>query len=110
MLSKKEKKKILSELRAVEKRNFYEKLLISKEMFEALFYYLDEKLQEHGCQDTREFTLQFLTDHAIDPVALIAWLEDESVSAEAQGASCDCDILWILSYSDKIDAQAQYYT
>lgn len=110
MLSKKEKKKILSGLRAVEKGNFYEELRISKEMFEALFYYLDEKLQEHGCQDTRAFMLQFLTDHAIDPAALIEWLEEEGEFSEAEGASCDCDILWIISCTDKVDAQAQYYT
>ncbi|HSC25232.1 MAG TPA: DUF2695 domain-containing protein [Candidatus Babeliales bacterium] len=47
---------------------------ISKENFETLFYYLDEKLQEHGCQDTRKFTLQFLTDHAINPSSLLTWL------------------------------------
>ncbi len=110
MLSKKEKKKILSELRATSKQKFYDELLMSKDQFEALFYHLDEKLQEYGCPDTREFTLQFLTDHKIDSTALIAWLEEEGPFVEAEGASCDCDVLWIIDQSEKVDAVPVYFS
>jgi hypothetical protein len=110
MFSKKEKKKILSELRMVEKQKFYDGLLMSKEQFEELFYYLDENLQAHGCSDTRQFSLQFLADNSIDPTPLITWLEEEGSLSEAEGASCDCDILWIIDQSEKIDAVPAYFS
>ena len=85
-MNKDEKRKALAEYKRRQKEAFLASLPMSEELFRELFDYLDEQLEDQGCQDDLCLTRAFLADQDCDSEAVLDWLED-------QGAGCDCEVL-----------------
>lgn len=90
MPSKEEKesrKQTLQELKNKTKAEFNNSLPISAEKFQKLFDHLDEELEEKGCDDTNNITINFLKDSNIGNIEeVMSWLR-------INGGYCDCEIL-----------------
>lgn len=82
-------KKYAEELR----KSFVDTLPFSPSVFESLFDYLDELLEEHGCDDTLKYTESFLKDKELPVEKSLNWLRDN-------GGFCDCEVL--ANVEDKI--------
>jgi hypothetical protein len=84
---KQRRKQILTDLKLESKRSFEESLPMDRANFGKLFDYLDEVLEEKGCDNTNKLSKQFLTDLGIeDPDLVLKWLA-------SHGGYCDCEIL-----------------
>jgi hypothetical protein len=83
---KSRRKQLLKELKQKEKEAFISKLPAEIHLFTELFDYLDERLEEEGCDHTLQLTEDFLVDKNIDKDAVIKWLNDN-------GGYCDCEVL-----------------
>ena len=81
------RKQIKRELREKAKFEFEKSLPISREMFQNLFDFLDEKLSEDGCDDTLKLTSEFFEENGIENIDEIEnWLREN-------GGYCDCEVL-----------------
>lgn len=81
------KKETRDALREKERESFEDNLPMSREMFEALFEYLDYTGQETVCDHTLRLTLQFLNENNVGNVDIVLdWLE-------TNGGHCDCEVL-----------------
>ncbi|MEG0371805.1 MAG: DUF2695 domain-containing protein [Clostridium sp.] len=90
----KQKKKELKKKYAEEQtKAFIATLPFSIRLFEDLFNYLDEILEEHGCDDTLKYTIKFLEDNDLPVEESVDWLR-------ANGGFCDCEAL--ANIEDKI--------
>ncbi|MDU1889330.1 MAG: DUF2695 domain-containing protein [Dysgonomonas sp.] len=75
-----------SEFRRKQDEEFEKSLPISRELFQELFDYLDEALEE-GCNDTLRLTETFLHSQSVRNVEeVLLWLNDK-------GGYCDCEVL-----------------
>lgn len=84
---KERRKQILNELREKQLKEFEQSLPMDREIFENLFDYLDNQLEENSCDDTNKLTLEFLVKNKIENVeTVINWLAEN-------GGYCDCEIL-----------------
>ena len=82
-----EKKRKLAELSERQAKEFEQSLPMPRELFEALFTFLDDRLGEAGCCDDTSLTEMFLAESRIPrPEKILAWLE-------GQGGYCDCEVL-----------------
>ncbi|MBW3636092.1 MAG: DUF2695 domain-containing protein [Armatimonadetes bacterium] len=59
---------------------------ISKPDLKALFDYVDDRLQQDGCDNTLESTRAFLTQRQLPTEPILDWLVE-------QGGSCDCEVI-----------------
>ncbi len=90
----KNKKKELMRKYAQEQKNAFENSLpFDKTMFEQLFDYLDEMLEQDGCDDTLKYTTKFLNDNNLPVEKSLDWLNEN-------GGYCDCEVL--ANIEDKI--------
>lgn len=81
------RKRILNELREKQQKEFEQRLPMDRKVFENLFDYLDNQLEENSCDDTNKLTLEFLVKNKIDnKETVINWLAEN-------GGYCDCEIL-----------------
>ena len=81
------RKQIKKELREKAKIEFENSLPISREKFTQLFDYLDENLNEFGCDDSLTLTSKFLQESEINNIDEIKnWLCEK-------GGYCDCEVL-----------------
>jgi hypothetical protein len=95
------RKQILKDLKAKQLQAFEASLPISRALFKGLFEYLDEQLENEGCDDTLRLTEQFLQDAGVVNIEeVLQWLRDH-------GGYCDCEVLanveeqfkgWNISY------------
>lgn len=70
--------------------------LLSKSQVEELFDYLEAKLDECGCDHSRNHTRAWLLNHVPEKV------EDALVEIAAMGGYCDCEVL-MNCYEDYFD-------
>lgn len=87
IMNKEDKKRLLNEYKKRERESFEKSLPMSKNLFVDLFDYLDENLEENGCQHDFTLTLSFLEDNNCDVDTVIEWLLEN-------GAGCDCEVLF----------------
>lgn len=87
IMNKEDKKRLLNEYKKRERESFEKSLPMSKNLFVDLFDYLDENLEEYGCQHDFTLTLSFLEDNNCDVDTVIEWLLEN-------GAGCDCEVLF----------------
>ena len=84
---KERRKQILNELREKQQKEFEQSLPMDRKIFENLFDYLDNKLEENSCDDTNKVTLEFLVKNKIENIeTVLNWLAEN-------GGYCDCEIL-----------------
>jgi predicted chitinase len=84
---KERRKQILSELRQKQQQEFEQSLPMNLKAFENLFNYLDNQLEEKGCDDTNKLTAEFLAKYKIVNIeTVLNWLSEN-------GGHCDCEIL-----------------
>ncbi|UFH33460.1 DUF2695 domain-containing protein [Chryseobacterium sp. C-71] len=87
---KESRRQIHRELQEKTKIEFEKSLPISKELFQTLFDFLDEKLEENDCDDSFKLTKQFLeTNHIMNNEEIESWLQEN-------GGFCDCEVLYNL--------------
>ncbi|WP_018478272.1 DUF2695 domain-containing protein [Pontibacter roseus] len=79
-------KQLKAELKRKEKENFLNSLPMSTDQFRELFYYLDEQLQQEGCDDTLSLTESYLDEQGIEYEEVVSWLEEN-------GGYCDCEVI-----------------
>lgn len=79
-------KQLKAELKRKEKENFLNSLPMSTDRFEELYNYLDEQLQQEGCDDTLSLTESYLDEQGIEHEKVVSWLEEN-------GGYCDCEVL-----------------
>lgn len=92
------RKQIARDLRFKARQDFESSLPTSRENFEALFYYLDEKLTDNPCDDTLKFTAIFLQSLKLDNIEEITkWLSKHD-------GYCDCEVL--ANVEEKFDDNA----
>lgn len=80
------KKQLRAELKRKEKENFLKSLPMSPVQFKELFDYLDEQLEQEGCDDTLSLTESYLDEQGIEHEKVVGWLE-------GNGGYCDCEVL-----------------
>jgi len=85
-MDKKERKKILRELKEKKKAEFEKSLPMDRNLFDNLFDYLDEQIEESGCSHTLKITTLFLNENNISIEPVLTWLEKH-------GGYCDCEVL-----------------
>ena len=82
------RKQIQKELRGKAQIEFEESLPVSREIFKKLFDFLDEKLEEHDCDDSLNLTNKFLETNHIENIEEVEnWLKEN-------GGFCDCEVLY----------------
>lgn len=90
MPSKEEKERrklIAEEMRLKANQEFESNLPMSREHFEKLFDYLDEKLSNVQCEDDLKFTTDYLMSSNIEDINSVKkWLGEHS-------GYCDCEVL-----------------
>ena len=86
-MNKQEKKLKLKEWKQEKKIEFEKSLPISRELFEQLFEYLDEKLDIEKCSYNLLLTVEFLIQNNLAQDAVINWLKEN-------GGYCDCEVLY----------------
>lgn len=85
---KERRRQIHKELQEKAKIEFEKSLPVSREIFQNLFDFLDEKLEEHDCDDSLTLTKQFLeTSHVTNTEVVENWLKEN-------GGFCDCEVLY----------------
>ncbi len=81
------RKQIKTNLRLKARQDFENSLPTSRENFEALFNYLDEKLTENHCDKTLKYSVEFFQSLKLDNIETITeWLGENS-------GYCDCEVL-----------------
>ncbi|MGM8363197.1 DUF2695 domain-containing protein [Flavobacterium sp. ARAG 55.4] len=84
---KQRRKQILNELKQKQQEEFEQCLPMERKLFKNLFDYLDNHLEENGCDDTNKLTVQFLEKKKLKNIEIILmWLAEN-------GGYCDCEIL-----------------
>jgi hypothetical protein len=92
------RKQIARELRLKARQDFVNSLPTSRENFEALFDYLDEKLTDNPCDDTLKLSVDFLQSLNLDNIEEITkWFSEH-------GGYCDCEVL--ANVEEKFDDNA----
>nr|WP_315153997.1 DUF2695 domain-containing protein [uncultured Flavobacterium sp.] len=87
MDDKQRRKQIIKELKQKHQDEFEQSLPIDRTLFKKLFDYLDNKLEENGCDDTDKLTIEFLKKNKVDNIQTVRnWLSEN-------GGYCDCEIL-----------------
>ncbi|HEX7869188.1 MAG TPA: DUF2695 domain-containing protein [Chryseobacterium sp.] len=82
------RRQIHKELQEKAQIEFEKSLPISRENFQSLFDFLDEKLEKNGCDDGLKLTKQFLETNQIQNVDEVEnWLKEN-------GGFCDCEVLY----------------
>lgn len=82
------RRQIQKELQEKAQIEFEKSLPVSREIFQKLFDFLDEKLEEHGCDDSLKLTKQFLETNHIENIKEVEnWLKEN-------GGFCDCEVLY----------------
>jgi hypothetical protein len=93
IMDKSKRKELQRKYAEEQKRAFIATLPFSLSLFESLFSYLDEVLEDHGCDDTLKYTEKFLNDNELPMEKSLNWLRDN-------GGFCDCEVL--SNVEDKI--------
>jgi RNA polymerase-binding transcription factor DksA len=84
---KQRRKQILNELKQKQQEEFEQSLPMERELFGNLFDYLDNHLEENGCDDTNKLTVKFLEKNKLENIeTILIWLAEN-------GGYCDCEIL-----------------
>ena len=83
---KQRRKAIQNELTQKANAEKLEALPMPKEKLQAFFNYLDQKLEEHDCDDTLRFTQEFAASHNLAFEPIKQWLCN-------YGGYCDCEAL-----------------
>lgn len=86
IMDKSVKKSLLKQYKEIENEKFIKSLPIPKETFYELFDFLDEQLEEHGCNHSLDLTTAFLASNKIDSKPIIDWIIEH-------GQGCDCEVL-----------------
>lgn len=87
MDEKERKKQLIKEFKHKQKEEFEQSLPMERILFEKLFDYLDNKLEENDCDDTNKLATQFLKNNKIENIqTVLSWLSEN-------GGYCDCEIL-----------------
>lgn len=91
----------LEQLSGEQLKDFLERLPASKEKFEELFDYLENRLEKSPCSHSLTNSMQFMLKNRMDFAQVTAWLN-------ANGAYCDCKVLEYVATQlrkvfDKID-------
>lgn len=82
------RKQIKRELRDKARLEFEQSLPISRDDFQNLFDFLDEKLSDEECDDKLTLTFEFLEKKEIKNIEEVeSWLRDN-------GGYCDCEVLY----------------
>lgn len=85
---KERRRQIHRELQEKAKIEFEKSPPVSREIFQNLFDFLDEKLEEHDCDDSLKLSKQFLeTNHITNIEEITNWLKEN-------GGFCDCEVLY----------------
>lgn len=85
--SEKEKRKeILNRLKTEEKNKFLDSLPIDKHLFQDLFDFLDNELEE-GCNHDFQITEKYLNSNNLPVSKVLDWLREN-------GGYCDCEVLF----------------
>ncbi|WP_027625642.1 DUF2695 domain-containing protein [Clostridium lundense] len=92
-MDKNKKKELMRKYAQEQKNTFENSLPFDKTMFEQLFDYLDEMLEQEGCDDTLKYTTKFLNDNNLPVEKSLDWLNEN-------GGYCDCEVL--ANIEDKI--------
>jgi transposase len=96
-MDKNERKKRLTARRENKKTKLEKLLPMSRDLFENLFEFLDEKLGSSGCSEKLLLTVEFLRLNNIPHEPVLAWLEE-------QGGYCDCEVLFNVEEKFRGDA------
>jgi len=97
-MDKSEKKKLQKEYKEKQKQAFYDSLPMSKELFQQLFDFLDEKLaSDNPCSHNLSLTTGFLSNNNIPIESVISFLEEH-------GGYCDCEVLYNVEENFRDDA------
>lgn len=82
------KKQLMGEWKRQQQALFDEGLPASRELFQALFDYLDDVAQEKDCDHSLRVTREFLSKRGVgNTEVVIKWLNDN-------GGYCDCEVLY----------------
>lgn len=92
-MDKSKRKELQKKYVEEQERAFIATLPFSSSLFQSLFNYLDEVLEEHGCNETLKYTEKFLEHNGLSVEKSINWLRDN-------GGFCDCEVL--ANVEDKI--------
>jgi hypothetical protein len=90
MASREEKarnKELKQQVRDAERERLRTSLPCTPEKMRQLFEFLAAKIEDSGCPDTLENTLQFLRSQSLPEQGIIKWLDDS-------GGFCDCEVLY----------------
>lgn len=79
-------KQLRAELKRKEKERFLNSLPMSADHFKELFDYLDQQLEQEGCDDTLSLTESYLDEQGLEHEKVVSWLEE-------YGGYCDCEVL-----------------
>jgi hypothetical protein len=84
---KERRKKIIDDLGQKSKEDFEMSLPMSRDDFQKLFDFLDEKLTDDDCDNTLKLTGEFLLiNNILNSDSILAWLNEN-------GGGCDCEVL-----------------
>ena len=83
---KKQNRKAIAEYKQKQRETFLASLPMSPELFQLLFDFLDEQLEENGCQHRFTLTEAFLEANLVDSTPVLDWMLEN-------GAGCDCEVL-----------------
>ncbi len=83
---KKREIEIIMTLDGEELERYLGKLPAKKEQFDALFNFLESKIETQGCDHTSRFTMQFIMQRMMDFGKVSGWLSQN-------GGYCDCKII-----------------
>ncbi|KEH97606.1 DUF2695 domain-containing protein [Clostridium botulinum] len=92
-MDKNKKKELMKKYVQDQKNDFEKSLPFNKALFEELFNYLDEVLENYECDDTLKYTTKFLKDKNIPLEKSLNWMNEN-------GGYCDCEVL--ANIEDKI--------
>lgn len=77
---------VLAEMNVDELERFVSKLPAKRDQIEALFDFLDMKLEGNTCDHTSRFAMQYMMQNSMNFPKLSAWLSQN-------GGYCDCKIV-----------------
>lgn len=83
---KRKRKALLAQAKQTEQAQEEAALSLPMAAIADLFDFVNDKLEDEGCDDTLRHSLAFLSNRGLAPEPVVAWLQK-------QGGYCDCEVI-----------------